>query len=165
MWNTNLPTAWLWVDKDKQGLGASHWGNLKKTMQIWKWKNNQNQYFQILTWKDPGPISGGSTRSLAFSRQTERCLRWKRKKGKSWKKFSKNYLSSTVGQIAVGGRTWSWKFDINLTNIIGFHPRVRPHSSFSAFKTKNPMFPFLPLFVFFPIAKIGLLYSFIFRGF
>ena len=86
MWNTNLPTAWLWVDKDKQGLGASHWGNLKKTMQIWKWKNNQNQYFQILTWKDPGPISGGSTRSLAFSRQTERCLRWKRKKGLgSWK--------------------------------------------------------------------------------
>ena len=48
MWNTNLPTAWLWVDKDKQGLGASHWGNLKKTLQIWKCKNNQNQHFPLV---------------------------------------------------------------------------------------------------------------------
>ena len=153
MWNTNLPTAWLWVDKDKQGLGASHWGNLKKYENEKIIKINIFLFLlQILTWKDPGPISGGSTRSLAFSRQTERCLRWKRKKVRNLENFmdfSKNYLSSTVGQIAVGGRTWSWKFDINLTNIIGFHPRVRPHSSFSASKTKNPMNPFLPFVVFF----------------
>ena len=149
MWNTNLPTAWLWVDKDKQGLGASHWGNLKKyenvkIIKINIFKSSPEKTQDPSLGDQPGLLPSLDKQNVAFVGKTQKV------KGlQNFMDFSKSYLSSTVGQIAVGGRTWSWKFDINLTNIIGFHPRVRPHSSFSASKTKNPMNPFLPFVVFF----------------
>ena len=81
------------------------------------------------TWKDPGPISGGSTRSLVFSRHTDRCLSEKVLSQlftcfihgiPSWQinfHFRKKNLSSTVGQIAVGGRTWSWNIWLQFENL------------------------------------------------
>ena len=123
---------------------------LGKSKEIWKCKNNQNQYFPLVAsnphLKRPRTHLWGinAVSRLLSTNRTLPSL-------ENLETFIdlKNHLSNTVGQIAVGGRTWSWKFDINLTNIIGFHPRVRPHSSFSASKTKNPMFPFLPFVVFF----------------
>ena len=153
MWNTNLPTAWLWVDKDKQGLGASHWGNLKKTMQIWKWKNNQNQYFQILTWKDPGPISGGSTRSLAFSRQTERCLRWKRKKVNLEKNSQKITCPALLGRLLLeaehgaGNLTLIWQISLDFTQECA-HTRLSRLPN-----PKTQCFHFYPLLSFFQLLK------------